>query len=147
MSQPQPLPHIAVLAFVGSVSSACASMPAAERAEPGSAHSFAVTHHAELEREIGGGGGPHVRTLATLAKCPNILDTARALTEQQDVVYPAPSAEVAADRLVAVLASNAELGCAAVSAEGSSPRVLQQRGEGRAKNAAERANMKEQFGE
>jgi hypothetical protein len=131
------------------LASACASMPPpVERADTQNVHSFAVQHRHELERELGDGGGPHVRTLVSRAKCRSIINAARLLTEQQSSIYPAPSDEVAADRLVAVLAGNEELGCSAVNGTAAGkPTGPQPRAEARAKNAADRANMKEQYGE
>jgi hypothetical protein len=131
------------------VSCACAPMPPAKPARAENAHSFAVQHGTELEREVGSGGGPSVRTLAILAKCPNIISAARLLTDQKDSIYPAPSAEVAADRLVAVLARSEGLGCSAANGgnENVKPGAIGKHGEAPAKNAADRANMKEQYGE
>lgn len=147
MNQRSPLPHILVL--FAAISSACAPIPGPQRAEPASAHSFAVTHHAELQRELGAGGGPNVQTLATLAQCSKTSDAARVLTDQRNKVYPAPNADAAADRLLALLAENQQLGCRAATAraEGGRSPTSRQHGEEAAKNAAERANMKEQYGE
>lgn len=150
MSDRRQLRSIAMPVLAWALASACASMPPpVERADTQNVHSFAVQHRPELEREVGDGGGPHVRTLVSRAKCRNIIKAARLLTEQQASIYPAPSDEVAADRLVAVLAGNEELGCSVVSgtAAAGEPTGPQPRGEARAKNAADRANMKEQYGE
>lgn len=144
------LRSVSIQGFVLALAGACAPVAPVARADAASAHTFAVQHHQDLQREVRGSAGPNVRTLAILAKCRNIIHAASLLTEKKDEIYPVaqePSAEVAAARLLAVLSSDAELGCTAASADEEDANADHGQGEARAKRDAQRANMKEQFGD